>query len=286
MNTYNIFYNTSKDIYHHLAVEKYLLNTVAPHTNILYIWQSRGAVVIGKHQNVWKECNYKICLKNNIAIARRLSGGVAIFQDLGNINFSFISSRDSYSVENNFTILLNTLSNLGIKAERNQKNDILVAGKKNSDSSFCIKKHGVLHHASLLINTNLPLLYHVLQPSFSTIESNGVNSEHSEVTNSSLIVKKTSINTVIDSVIKEFQHVYATTIPVQKNSPLVSVRSIQAWYEELSSNKWIFGRNPFWSVLPSDDGYDPREKIVSILNNGKPHDVPCYTELYLEEPVL
>lgn len=269
MEQNEIYYNTSKDVYHHLAVEKYLLDTIAPRSNILYIWQSSSAVVIGKNQNVWKECDYKVCVDNNIKIARRISGGGAVYQDPGNLNLSFISSKDAYNLDSNFTILLKALKNFGIIAERNQNNNLTVKGKKISGSSFCIKKNAVLHHASLLVNADLPLLYEVLQPSFSTIESRSVESHHSEVINCKTVSPEISAKKLINKTAREFRNFYGTTKKIGVNQPKVSLDQVHNYYMEITDNAWNFGRNPFWNVIPEDDGYEDKDTLVSILNHGK-----------------
>ncbi len=285
MDTYKIFYNTSKDVYYHIAVEKYLLETLEPHTNVLYLWQSSGAVVVGKHQNIWKECNYKVCLDNNIKIARRISGGGAVYQDLGNLNFSFISSKESCSLDNNFAILLNMLHRLGINVKRNKNNNLTVDGKKILGSSFSIKKNAVLHNASLLIDTDLSLLHKVLKPSFSTIESRSVESHHSAVVSCCAVSPGPTVKKIIKRTVQEFQRVYDTREKMAVNSPEVSPDGIAEYYREITDNSWNFGRNPFWSVFPNDDGYNDNTTLIKILNDGKINTDTFYHRELIEEPV-
>ena len=111
--------------YKNLAVEEYLLLHCEDKECILYLWQNQNTVVIGRNQNAWKECKVTKLEEENGHLARRLSGGGAVYHDLGNLNFTFLVNKDEYSLEKQLQVIINAMGRLGLKAEKSGRNDIL-----------------------------------------------------------------------------------------------------------------------------------------------------------------
>ena len=122
--------------YKNLAVEEYLLLHCEDKECILYLWQNQNTVVIGRNQNAWKECKVTKLEEENGHLARRLSGGGAVYHDLGNLNFTFLVNKDEYSLEKQLQVIINAMGRLGLKAEKSGRNDILIDGKKFSGNAF------------------------------------------------------------------------------------------------------------------------------------------------------
>ena len=99
-----------------LATEDWIFNTLDPDSHTLFLWRNSETVVIGRSQNPWVECKTDKMEQDNVFLARRQSGGGAVFHDLGNTNFTFLSPKDDYDQAANFTIIINALKSLGIKA--------------------------------------------------------------------------------------------------------------------------------------------------------------------------
>mgnify|MGYP004479750105 CR=1 FL=1 len=125
--------------YKNLAVEEYLLLHCEDKECILYLWQNQNTVVIGRNQNAWKECKVTKLEEENGHLARRLSGGGAVYHDLGNLNFTFLVNKDEYSLEKQLQVIINAMGRLGLKAEKSGRNDILIDGKKFSGNAFCLQ---------------------------------------------------------------------------------------------------------------------------------------------------
>ena len=123
--------------------------------DIFLLWRNENAIIVGKNQNTLAEINYDYVKKNNIKVVRRQSGGGAVFHDLGNINFTFIScNENSFSDFKKFTMpIINALKGLGIDAEFSGRNDLLIDGKKFSGNAQYNYQNKVMHHGTLLFSS-------------------------------------------------------------------------------------------------------------------------------------
>ena len=135
-NRLTIIESDSTNPYKNLALENWLLDHVAEDEVILYLWQNQHTVVVGKNQNAWKECNISTLEADGGHLARRLSGGGAVYHDLGNLNFTFLAHKARYDVAKQLEVILRGLQRLGIEAEKSGRNDILVDGRKVSGNAF------------------------------------------------------------------------------------------------------------------------------------------------------
>lgn len=178
--------NESNNPYFNLALEEYVLNYMDNDDEYLLLWRNEPSVIVGKHQNTIEEINMDFIKKNNVNVVRRISGGGAVYHDLGNLNFSFIvKNRDSstFDFKKYTEPIINVLKKLNIKAAFNSRNDLTIKGKKFSGNSQYMKNDRLLHHGTLLFNSNLDNLTRVLSVSEDKIASKGVKSVRSRVTN-------------------------------------------------------------------------------------------------------
>ena len=139
-----------------LAWEEYLTKNCADDEAIFYLWQNAHTVVIGRNQNAWAECRIELMEKEGVTLARRSTGGGAVYHDLGNLNYSFITDDEEGSLHlERFTRpVVDALCALGLQAEASGRNDILVEGRKVSGTAQ--RRHGgrILHHGTLLFDAN------------------------------------------------------------------------------------------------------------------------------------
>jgi len=149
-----VYESMSNDPFFNLATEDWLLRE-GDFSHTLFLWRNAPTIVIGRHQNPYKECLLQKMDEKGITLARRHSGGGAVYQDLGNSIFTFISPQNEFSKEKNSQIIINALATFNIKAEASGRNDILVDGLKVSGSAYKIQPPRALHHGTLLIDTNL-----------------------------------------------------------------------------------------------------------------------------------
>ncbi len=173
-----------------LAAEEYLLKNFDD--DIFMLWQSENTVVVGKHQNLPAEINYRFVRENNIKVARRISGGGTVFHDAGNVNFSFIKNVKSpaeISFKQFTAPVVEALAKLGITATTSGRNDLLISGLKISGNAEHVYKNRVLHHGTLLFNSDLENLGQAIKVVPGKYESKAVQSNRSLVANISQFLK-------------------------------------------------------------------------------------------------
>ena len=127
---------TGTNPYDNLALEAYFFQHCPPETCIFYLWQNERTVVIGKNQNAWRECNVDLLEQENGFLARRPSGGGAVFHDLGNLNFTFVAPAKDYHVSRQLDVICRAVRTFGLNAQKTGRNDIAVDGKKFSGNAF------------------------------------------------------------------------------------------------------------------------------------------------------
>lgn len=180
------FDSNSTDPRWNLALEQYIFENMDKNDSYFMFWQNDNTIVVGKNQNTLSEINVSFVQEHDITVVRRLSGGGTVYHDLGNLNFTFITDSEQMEQINFHTFCLpivKSLAELGITASISGRNDITIEGKKFSGNSQYIKSNRVLHHGTLLFDSDLSVLEQALKVSKDKISSNGVKSVSSRVTN-------------------------------------------------------------------------------------------------------
>jgi len=178
--------NESNDPYYNMALDEYVVRSLDPNNDYFYFYQNKPTVVIGKNQNTIEEVNSDYVKQNDIIVVRRMSGGGAVYHDLGNINFSFVvdyRKEDFNSLERFAKAIIKALGKLGVKAEFSGRNDIILDGKKFSGNAQYLSKGRLLHHGTLLFDSDLSILTKALNVKNDKISSKGIKSVKSRVTN-------------------------------------------------------------------------------------------------------
>lgn len=178
--------DNSTDPYRNLAEEEFLLKYKTE--PIFRLWRNDNAIIVGKYQNALAEIDADYVKDHNIKVVRRLTGGGAVFHDLGNINFTFIQERiqeeDTSAMFRRYTSpILEALNSLGVKAYLEGRNDLLIDGKKFSGNAVCIWKNRVLQHGTLLFDSSMNDLSSALKSRPEKFIGKAVKSTRSRVTN-------------------------------------------------------------------------------------------------------
>jgi len=192
----------SKDPYYNLAVEEYLFENIDE--DIFMLWQNDKTVVIGKNQNAYAEVNLPFAKENNIHIARRITGGGAVYHDLGNVNYTFITSTDKARVldyEYFTQPIIKALSTFGIDCKLSGRNDLECQGRKFSGNAQYTKNGRILHHGTLLFDSDIDTMSKVLRANKEKLEFKSVKSHSARVTNlRALFGREIDVSTFIDIV--------------------------------------------------------------------------------------
>lgn len=245
IETIRLYESGSHDPYYNLAVEQHLLETVGEGTCILYLWQNQNTVVIGKNQNAWKECRTTLLEKEGGHLARRLSGGGAVFHDLGNLNFTFLVSQADYDLDRQLTVIQEAVRSLGIQAERSGRNDVLAEGRKFSGNAFYKNGIQAYHHGTLLVDVDTQRMSRYLNPSKAKLQSKGVDSVRSRVVNLRELNPDITIPGLKAALAEAFSRVYG--LPLARIAPeTLDAGAIEALRRRNESWEWLYGKKiPF-----------------------------------------
>lgn len=237
--------STTQNPGYNLALEEYLLSFTSQYDCILYLWQNQNTVVIGRHQNPWQECNLSLMEKEGVVLARRLSGGGAVYQDLGNLNFTFIMPRKNYDFQRQAGVILHALSALGIQGEISGRNDLLVQGRKFSGNAFLLREKQAYHHGTLLVDVDQEKMSRYLQVDPEKLKAKGVTSVKSRVINLRECLPSLTIAQLKEALKTSFAQEYGD---YEMRQDLLAQPEAFAFAEKYSAWDWVYGKSPQFSV--------------------------------------
>ncbi len=256
------------DPYENLALEQALLER-AEGCAVLYLWQNENTVVIGKNQNAFKECNTALLEAEGGKLARRLSGGGAVFHDLGNLNFTILLPQEDFDVARQLTVIETAIGSLGIPARRSGRNDILVEGKKFSGNAFYKNGKTAYHHGTLLISADLDKLNRYLSPSKLKLQSKGVDSVRSRVANLRESIPDLSVSQVKEALKAAFSQVYG--LPLQA-LPGLDIQKVDTLTRRNRQRDWNYGSpRPFSCAFEGRFPWGCVEIALEVANGRVSH---------------
>lgn len=241
-------HNTSNEPYFNQATEEYLLKNFEE--DIFMLWQNNNAIIVGKHQNTLAEINLETVNEKQIKVVRRLTGGGAVFHDMGNLNFTFIMNYGEAAPEIDFKKytrpIIAVMAELGIKAEFSGRNDILIDGQKFSGNAEHIfhQKRRVLHHGTLLFASEIADLSAALKVNPLKFEDKAVKSVRSRVTNiSSHLKTPISVEEFREMVMNHIVNIYKDAKPyVLNGEDKIAIQNLAN--EKYSQWHWNYGYSP------------------------------------------
>ncbi len=228
--------------FHNQSLEEYLFETVSEDEIILYLWQNRRTVVIGKNQNAYRECDIRKLEEDHGFLARRTSGGGAVYHDLGNLNFTFLSHEKHYDLQKQNEVILKALNGLGIEASLSGRNDLLTEGRKFSGHAYRHQNGKAYHHGTLMVDVNREDLERYLQVSPLKYQDRSVSSVRSRVVDLKEIRPDLTIGILKEKLFRAFEEVY------RKDAAFLSEKDtdeqrIQALEERFKDPSWRYGKD-------------------------------------------
>ncbi len=239
--------NESLDPYYNLALEEFLLTKADVNEDYFMLWRNNPAIVVGKHQNTIEEINLKYVEEKKIHVVRRLSGGGAVYHDLGNLNFTFIIN---HYLDNRFDFkkftepVVRALLRMGAKAYFNHRNDLEIDGKKFSGNAQYIKNGRLLHHGTLLYNSKIDTLVKALNVSDDKIISKGIKSVKSRVTNIAEHIKGEADIFQFKSTLLEYLQEEMGPFDVLSTTKEDKVKAEEIMNNRYTKWEWNYGESP------------------------------------------
>jgi len=242
------------DPHENLAAEKVLMDALQPGEAMLYLWQNLNTVVIGKNQNAWLECRTSLLADEGGKLARRLSGGGAVFHDLGNLNFTFLLCKEDYDLDKQVTVSQKACALAGIAAEKSGRNDLLADGRKFSGNAFYQDKVHAYHHGTLMVDVDKDKLGRYLSPPKAKLQAKGVTSVRSRVVNLRELAPTLTIEAMRAFMTQAFQEVYGLWAePFCLTDAMV--QEIKALKEVYGSWDYLYG-SPLSFTFSCDEKFD------------------------------
>lgn len=201
----------STDVYFNFALEYYVMNELKPKETAFLFWRTEPTVMIGKYQNTLEEINYDFVRENNINIVRRLSGGGTIYTDLGGWQFTFISKKQKEEIDffSYISPIMDSLKDLNIKGlNKSGRNDLHIGDKKFSGNAQYVHDDYIVHHGSLLFDTNIDNIiksttvdsYKIISKGIKSIRERVCNiSDHMDTKISALEFKEKMVKSIMKS---------------------------------------------------------------------------------------
>ncbi|SJL83177.1 lipoate--protein ligase [Vibrio palustris] len=250
MNKTRVLISNSHNPWFNLAVEDIIFRSMSADQRVLFLWQNDDTVVIGRAQNPWKECRTEQMERDNVTLARRQTGGGAVFHDLGNTCFTFMAGKPEYDKTVSTQIVLDALASLGIDAQANGRNDLVVSDengiRKFSGSAYRETINRGFHHGTILMSTDMTRLGDYLNPDEKKLKAKGITSVKSRVINLNTLIENIDHPMICEAMINAYCHYFDTEVEIEHISPdnAEYLPDFKEKFAKQSSWEWNFGSTP------------------------------------------
>lgn len=281
--------NQSIEPYFNQAVEEYFLKN--SDENIFMLWRNDNAIIVGKHQNTLAEINVDNVKEREIKVVRRLTGGGAVFHDLGNVNYTFIMGYGAEGAKVDFKKynqpIIDVLANLGVKAHFSGRNDILIDDQKFSGNAEHIyhQKQRVLHHGTLLYASNVKDISDALKVNPLKFEGKARKSVVSRVTNiSSHLKEDIGVEAFRQRVMMHITKLYPDAVPYTLTE--TDKREIQKLADEKYSTwEWNYGYSPKYGLKKGVKTNGGHVEVHLNVDKGLITDLDVFGDFFVNRDI-
>ncbi|MGI6177810.1 MAG: lipoate--protein ligase [Eubacterium sp.] len=240
----------STEPYYNLATEQFVFDELPASDEYFMLWQNDNSIIVGKYQNTIEEINAPYVEEHGIRVARRLSGGGAVYHDLGNLNYTLIcdaGSDVSINMARFCVPVVKALASIGVKAEISGRNDMTIDGLKFSGNSQYVKRGRVMHHGTLMFDSDLEVVSNALHVSQDKILSKGVRSVRSRVTNiREHLPHDMDLSEFKDALVRSMSSENGLTRREFTESDRAAIQKLRD--EKYSTWEWNYGSSPAYNV--------------------------------------
>lgn len=277
-----VYLSESGNGYENLAADEWFLDHVREGDLVLHLYQNENAVIIGKNQNPWLECDLDAMEKDGVQLVRRVSGGGAVYHDAGNLNFSFITGKERYDVEKQLALILSAVKSFGIDCTFSGRNDLIAGDKKFSGNAFAHRKGISQHHGTLLLNADLERLGRYLKPDEKKIRSKGIASVRARVENLSAMNEAIDVKGMKKAILSSFEREYGYFADWQFSQ--TEREEIASYEKKHSSAEWRLGQTPKFDQEFSERYSFGTVRLLLSFEKGKIASLRAYSDAM--EPAL
>lgn len=262
--------NKRTNPYFNLALDDYAMRHIDVDEDFFFLWQNEPSVIIGKNQNAVEEINREYIDENGVHVARRVSGGGAVYHDFGNLNFTFVIGVDDpgkVNYKKYVQPIVDALASMGVVATASGRNDILIDGLKISGNAQSLANGKLMHHGTLMFDVNIEHMVEALNVDPDKIISKGVKSVRSRVTNiKEHLPEGTTLQNFWDQL-----HYYLSN-EGQDSEIVLSDDDIKRIEEDAQSKfatwDWIYGASPEFNLRNSQRFTGGRVEVLIDVNKG------------------
>lgn len=278
------YVNKSNDPAFNIALEEYCFKQLRDIDEIFLLWINEPTIVVGKYQNTIEEINTEYTREKRIHVVRRISGGGAVYHDLNNLNYTIISNKQEDKEGFNFKQfskpIIETLAELGVKAEFTGRNDLEIDGQKFCGNAQAYIKGRVMHHGCLLFDVNFGELGNALKVSKDKIESKGVKSVRSRVTNILPHLKEPITVNEFGEKIMEYMKKHYPEMEEYKFTP-EELRIIEENAEKKHRNwEWVYGTSPEFNITREKRFTNGKIQIFATVENSRIKNIKFYGDFF------
>ena len=234
-------------------------------------------MVIGRNQNAWKECRTTQLQEDGGHLARRLSGGGAVFHDLGNLNFTFLVHDEDYDLDRQLDVISAACRALGVETVRSGRNDLLAGDRKFSGNAFYHNMGRSYHHGTLLVDVDMDKLGRYLNPSRAKLAAKGVDSVRSRVVNLKELQPDITVEALAEQLGLAFSQVYALPVEIISSADL-DQSAVEKLYQRNRSWDWLYGRRMPFQFSCEDRFYWGELRLELQVDRGIVSRAVVYTD--------
>ena len=227
------------DPYRNLAIEKHLMDTLPEETAILYLWQNRHTVVIGRNQNPWYELKVDEFLQSGGRLARRMSGGGAVYHDMGNLCFTIVLPKSEFDIPRQLNVVGLALGAMGVQTEYNGRNDLHAGGRKFSGNAFFKAGSAAYHHGTLMVDCDLEAMERYLTVDEQKLKHRGVTSVRSRVINLKELNPDITVEGLQQSLYRAFAMMYGGE-PALLDERMMDTPTLDRLTARFASPEWLY----------------------------------------------